>query len=233
MDTFADRLRTRLLPALLLATGVALIGSGLLSYTSAVEPQPVAQALQSYVPPPTPEPGLDLPDGGGGGGGNEPSFPPDRVATRVVISKLRIDLPVIAQPPGSGDFPLCDVALYFTDLGQPGSGRATYIYAHAREGMFYSMLVSSQDHNGAKMIGDIVQVYTSDNYLFLYEIFQVRRHATDLVDAYNDTDGNLWLQTSEGPNASYPKLQVVAKFLSADKTDPNAAHPAAHPRQCQ
>lgn len=233
MDTFADRFRTRLLPALLLASGIALIGSGLLSYTSAVEPQPVARALPSYDPPPTLPPGLDLPNGGGGGGGDQPSFPPDRVATRVVISKLRIDLPVIAQPPGAGDFPLCDVAMYLTDLGQPGSGRATYIYAHAREGMFYPMLVSSQDHNGSKMIGDIVQVYTSDNYLFLYEIFQVRRHATDLVDAFNDTAGNLWLQTSEGPNASYPKLQVVAKFLSADKTDPNAAHPPAYPRQCQ
>ena len=233
MRSLADRFRTRLLPALLLASGVALLGSGLLSYTSAVEPQPVAQALPSYHPPPTLKPGLDLPGRDGGGGSSEPSFPPDRVATRVVISKLRIDLPVIAPPPGSGDFPLCDVAMYLTDLGQPGSGRATYLYAHARKGMFYPMLISSEDHNGAKMIGDVVQVYTSDNYLFLYEIFQVRRHVTDLVDAFNDPDGNLWLQTSEGPNASYPKLQVVAKFLSADKTDPNAAHPPAHPRECQ
>ena len=231
MRTFAERFRTRLLPALLLATGIALLGSGLLTYTSALEPQPVGQALQSYVPPPTLPPGLDLPVGSAEGAG-QPSFPPDRVATRVVIAQLRIDLPVIAQPPGSGDFPLCDVALYFTALGQPGSGRATYIYAHARDGMFLPLLVASRDHNGAKMIGDVVQVYTSDNYLFLYEIFQVRRHATDLVAAFNDVDGNLWLQTSEGPNASYPKLQVVAKFLSADKTDPNAAHPVPHPRQC-
>ena len=232
MDSVVDRFRTRLLPALLLATGIALLGSGLLTFTSAVEPQPVGQALQSYDPPPTLEPGLDLPSIGVGGSSPEPSFPPDRVTTRVVISKLRIDLPVIAQPPDAGEFPLCDVALYFTDLGQPGSGRATYIYAHARTGMFLPLLTASQDHNGAKMIGDVVQVYTSDNYLFLYEIFQVRRHTRDLTAAYDDTDGNLWLQTSEGPNASYPKLQLVAKFLSADKTDPNGAHPTPHPRQC-
>lgn len=231
MRAIAERFRTRLVPALLLALGLALLGNGLLAYTTAVEPQPVAQALESYAPLPTLPPGITLP--GGDGGPLEPSFPPDRVATRVVISKLRIDLPVIAQPPDSGTFPLCDVALYFTDLGQPGSGRATYIYAHAREGMFLPLLISSQDNNGRKMLGDVVEVYTSDNWHFLYEISQVRRHVRDLVAAYADTVGNLWLQTSEGPTAAYPKLQIVAKFLSAEPANPNDAHPAARPRQCQ
>jgi hypothetical protein len=229
--SIAERFRTRLLPALLLALGVALLGNGLLSYTTAVEPQPVAQALESYAPLPTLEPGLILP--GGNGGPTDPSFPPDRVATRVVVSKLRIDLPVIEQPPDSGTFPLCDVAMYFPSLGQPGSGRATYIYAHARDGMFLPLLLSSQDNNGRKMIGDVVEVYTSDNWQFLYEIYQVRRHVRDLSAAYADNVGNLWLQTSEGPSEAYPKLQVVARFLSAEPADPNAAHPAAHPRQCQ
>jgi hypothetical protein len=230
--SIVERFRTRLLPALLLALGVALLGNGLLSYTTAVEPQPVAQALESYAPLPTLPPGLTLP-GGDGSGSTGPSFPPDRVATRIVISKLRIDLPVIAQPPDSGTFPLCDVALYFTALGQPGSGRATYIYAHAREGMFLPLLYASQDNNGKKMLGDIAEVYTSDNWHFLYEIYQVRRHVRDLNDAYADNVGNLWLQTSEGPSDAYPKLQVVAKFLSAEPANPNDAHPAAHPRQCQ
>jgi len=232
VTSLAERFRTRLLPALLLASGVALLGSGLLVYAGTVEPQPAAESLPSYSPPGTIAPGLELPDGGSGPVAS-PSFPPDRVATRVVISKLRIDLPVIEQPPDSGSFPLCDVALYFSALGQPGSGRATYIYAHARTGMFLPLLQASKVHDGASMIGDVVQVYTSDNYLFLYEVTEVRRHVTDLIAAFNDTQGNLWLQTSEGPSDAYPKLQLVAKFLSADKTDPNAAHPAAHPRQCQ
>jgi hypothetical protein len=30
-----------------------------------------------------------------------------------------------------------------------------------------------------------------------------------------------------------PKLQVVANFLSAEKTDPKSAHPDAHPRICR
>ncbi|HEY2888434.1 MAG TPA: hypothetical protein VGJ17_07445 [Candidatus Limnocylindrales bacterium] len=230
MGSIVDRIRTRLLPALLLAIGLALLGNGLLGYTVAVEPQPVAQALESYAPLPTLPPGLILP--GGGSGPVDPSFPPDRVATRVVVSKLRIDLPVIAQPPDSGTFPLCDVALDFTALGQPGSGRATYIYAHAREGMFLPLLLASQDHNGQRLLGDVIQVYTSDNWLFLYQVSEVRRHVRDLNAAYADTTGRLWLQTSEGPNDSYPKLQIVGDFLSAERANPNAAHPAAHPRQC-
>jgi hypothetical protein len=229
VSSVADRFRTRLVPALLLALGIALLGNGLWTYTSVVEAQPVAQALESYDPLPTIDPGLVLP--GGGSGQTDPSFPPDRVATRVIISKLRIDLPIIAQPPGSGTFPLCDVALYFTALGQPGSGRATYIYAHARPGMFLPLLISSQDNGGQKLLGDVVEVDTSDNWQFLYTISEVRRHIRDLKDAFADKR-RLWLQTSEGPSDAYPKLQVVADFLSAQPTNPNRAHPAAQPRQC-
>jgi hypothetical protein len=231
VGSLADRFRTRLLPALLLAAGIALLANGLLTYTVAVEVAPVAQALESYEPLPTLPPDITLP-GGGGGSNVEPSFPPDRVATRVVVPRLHIDLPVIRQPPGTGDFPLCDVALYFPDLGQPGSGRATYIYAHARDGMFLPLLIQSEDRNGARMIGDVVEVYTSDDKLFFYTISAVRRHPHDFDAAFADTSGSLWLQTSEGPNNSYPKLQVVATFTSFQDADPNAAHPDAQPREC-
>lgn len=231
MRTFAERFRTRLLPALLLATGVALLASGLLTYTSALEPQPVAQALQSYAPPPTLPPGLDLPVGTAEGAG-QPSFPPDRVATRVVIAQLRIDLPVIAQPPNSGSFPLCDVALYFTDLGQPGSGRATYIYAHARTGMFLPLLEQSRISGGSHLLGMLVQVYTSDDQLFLYEVTKVLPHQLTLDAALNATTEQLWLQTSEGPKGTVPKLQILALPLSSGPADPAAAHPTPHPLVC-
>lgn len=231
MGPLAERLRTRLVPALLLALGVALLLTGLLSYTAAVEPAPLAQALESYRPMPTLPPGFPLPAANSSEGPDD-SFPPDRVATRIVIPRLDIDLPVIRQPPGTGDFPLCDVAMYLPDLGQPGSGRATYIYAHARPGMFYNMLLSSQNNNGARMIGAVVELYTSDDKLFLFQIFEVRRHQHDLNDAFADASGSLWLQTSEGPNNSYPKLQVVASFQSVQDANPNDAHPQAHPRQC-
>lgn len=224
----AHRFRSRLLPALLTAFGVALLANGLLTYTTAVEPAPSALPLASYRPLPT----INVAALPGGNIKNAPSFPPDRVATRVVIPKLQIDLPVMLQTPNYGEFPLCDVALYQPLLGQPGQGRATYIYAHARDGMFLPLLIASQDNNGQRMIGYVVEVFTSDNYVFLYTIAEVHRHVKDLNDAFAATTERLWLQTSEGPYSNAPKLQVVANFLSASKTDPASAHPAAHPRIC-
>jgi hypothetical protein len=136
------------------------------------------------------------------------------------------------QTANYGDFPLCDVALYQPLLGQPGQGRATYIYAHARDGMFLPLLIASQDNNGQGMLGDIAEVYTSDNDLFLYKITEVHRHVEDLSAAFAARTERLWLQTSEGPYSTAPKLQVVADYVSSDKADPASAHPDAHPRVC-
>jgi hypothetical protein len=230
VDTVGVRLRFRLLPALLTAMGLALLAGGLMSYTSAVEEPPVAQALASYEPLPTAGGDVVLP---GASAVAAASFPPDRVATRIVIRRLGIDLPIMLQTDNYGIYPLCDVAMYQPLLGQPGQGRATYIYAHAREGMFLTLLRRSErPDNGASMIGMTVEIYTSDNYLFLYTITEVRRHTRNLNDALAATTERLWMQTSEGPYGHVPKLQVVADFLSAEKADPVAAHPAAHPRIC-
>jgi len=161
-----------------------------------------------------------------------PSFPTGRVATRIVITKLGIDLPIILQKAKDGTFPLCDVALYLPELGQPGQGRATYIYAHAREGMFLPLLTTSLTNDGQGMIGDVVEVYTSDDYLFTYRIVEVDRHILDLNDAFAANTEEVFLQTSEGPHGTVPKLQVVTTFVSAATTDPKSAHPVAHPRIC-
>ena len=230
MQTLGQRLRFRLVPALLTASGLALLASGLMSYTSAVQAPPAERPLASYEPLPTIGGGIVLP--GGGGGIVTPSFPPDRVATRIVIRRLSIDLPVMLQTDNYGIYPLCDVALYQPLLGQPGQGRATYIYAHARDGMFRPLLLASEVNNGRRMLGMTVEVYTSDDWRFLYTISEVRRHTRDLNDAVNTTTERLWMQTSEGPNGTVPKLQVVADFLSAEKTTPREAHPDARPRIC-
>jgi hypothetical protein len=230
MDTRGIGLRFRLLPALLTAMGLALLAGGLMSYTTAVEPAPTFASLASYDPLPTLDAGVDLPDGSGD---LSPSFPPDRVATRIVIRRLGIDLPIMLQTDNYGLYPLCDVALYQPLLGQPGQGRATYIYAHARAGMFLPLLTRSEaGDDGRSMLGMTVEIYTSDNWLFLYTIADVRRHTTSLDDAVNATTERLWMQTSEGPHGHVPKLQVVADFLSAEKTDPKSAHPPAHPKIC-
>jgi hypothetical protein len=229
MDTVGRRLRLRLLPALLTALGVILITSGLISFTTAVEAPPVAKVLASYDPLPTVDTDLQLP---GSGASANPTFPPDRVATRVVIRRLGIDLPVMLQTDNYGEYPLCDVALYKPNFGQPGQGRATYIYAHARDGMFLPLLTASETNNGQRLIGMTVEVYTSDDWRFLYTISEVRRHSLTLDDAFNTTTERLWLQTSEGPHGTVPKLQVVADYLSSEKVDAKSAHPAAHPRIC-
>jgi hypothetical protein len=231
VEVVTPRLRSRLLPALFTALGLVLLASGLMSYTSAVETAPVARPLASYEPLPTPATGaIVLP---GGTATSNPSFPPGRVATRIVIRRLDVDLPVMLQTDNYGIFPLCDVAMYLPQLGQPGQGRATYIYAHARVGMFLPLLRASEKDDGKRMLGMTVEVYTSDDWRFLYTITEVRRHTRNLNDAVAATTERLWMQTSEGPNGTVPKLQVVADFLSAAKTDPKSAHPAAHPRICR
>lgn len=231
MDTVPLRLRSRLLPAVLTALGLALLANGLMSYTTAVQLAPEARALASYEPLPTLAGAITLP---GGGPAVNPSFPPGRVATRLVIRRLSIDLPVMLQTDNYGLFPLCDVALYLPQFGQPGQGRATYIYSHARVGMFLPMLRRSERaDDGKSMIGMTVEVYTSDDWRFLYTISEVRRHTRDLNDAAAATTERLWLQTSEGPMGTVPKLQVVADFLSAAKVDPVSAHPDAHPKICR
>jgi hypothetical protein len=231
VDSIGRRLRYRLLPALLTAFGVALLASGLLSYTSAVEGPPVARPLASYEPLPTFDPTINLP-GASIGPDVQPTFPAGRGATRIVIRQLHIDLPVMLQTDNYGTYPLCDVALYIPLLGQPGQGRATYVYAHAREGMFLPLLTASERNDGQRMLGMTVEVYTSDSWLFLYTISEVRRHTRSLDDAVNTTIERLFMQTSEGPNGTVPKLQVVADYLSSEPTDPVEAHPKAHPRIC-
>lgn len=234
MGYFADRIRTRIIPALLTALGVTLLAGGLLSYTSGA----TADLLPSSVPitdsTPTVRPTLitlpplaptDLP-------ASSPTAPADRVATRVRIAALKIDLPVVEPPPGVNTYPLCNVAMYLPELGQPGQGRATYLYAHARIGMFLPLLSASLVHDGAGMVGMVVEVWTSDDQRFLYEISQVKRHQTELTEAAAATSEELWLQTSEGPKGTLGKLQVVATPLSQEAADPADAHPVAKPLVC-
>ncbi len=232
MDDLALRIRTRLLPAILVALGVGFLTAGLLTYTAPVEAGPEPSQVPTIVTlAPTEAPSL-TPAPSGIGPGPSPTFPADRVATRVVIAQLGIDLPVV-KPPSDTAYPLCDVAMYLqAPLGQPGQGRATYLYAHARTGMFLPILDASKVNDGAKMLGMLVEVYTSDDQVFRYEITQVRRHQLTLDDAIAATTEQLWLQTSEGPKGTRPKTQVVAMPLSSGPADHAAAHPVAKPRVC-
>lgn len=167
--------------------------------------------------------------------------PGRQVATRVVIPALKIDLPVVK---GNDGYPLCNVAMYLHTansaakdaFGQPGEGRATYLYAHARDGMFgpiYETAIVRK--NPKKFLGMIVQVYSSDNKLYLYEISKYRLHAVGaaaLDDAINADTEQVWLQTSEGPKGTPGKTQLIGDFVSVSAADPADAHPRAKPVAC-
>jgi sortase family protein len=227
-------LRNRLLPAILTATGVSLIAGGLLTYTGAAEVSPPPPSPTIIAAAPTPTIAL-------------PTFPPpgsfspsasatavaDRVATRVRIPALDIDLPVIKPTGGPNDYPKCNVAMYIQELHQPGQGGATYIYAHARPGMFgpiYNLAIVK--HKPKSMIGMYVEVFTSDDMRFTYEVTEVRLDQRNLNDAIDAPGEELWLQTSEGPKGTPGKTQLRALPLTIGAATHEEAHPKARPVTC-
>ena len=245
MNRLGELLRLRILPALLVGFGVAVVTFGLVTLPNATAgPVPSASPATAVATPspsvsPSPSPSAEPSASPSPVASLEPSaspsptVPSDRVATRVAVPALGIDLPVTTQPGGPATYPACGIAMYIEQLGQPGQGRATYLYAHAREGMFLPLLTQSEIEDGAGMIGMVAQVWTSDDQLFLYEISEVRRHATDLDDAVTADREQLWLQTSEGPRGTVPKLQVVAELLSSEPADPADAHPVPSAVACE
>jgi hypothetical protein len=243
---------SRVVPALLTALGVVLITAGLLTYadpttagTAVLETPEIIEApteVNESDPPetPSPSPSASL----------DPSVSPAptpeatprhsgrEMATRVVVPALDIDLPIIR---GNEGYPYCNVAMYLSSskkadkdvFGQPGEGRATYLYSHARDGMFgpiYNLAIRDRTPN--KMLGMIVQVYTSWNRLYLYEIRSVRLHITSLDNAMSRAKEEIWLQTSEGPAGTRGKTQVIGRFLSVEDSTKKEAQPKPKPIRC-
>ena len=188
--------------------------------TPVAPPAPAFRSFEAFVFPP-------------GGSPSAPSAPPvagptTRVATRVAVPALGIDLPVIRQTVG---YPPCRVAMYLASLKQPGEGAVTYLYAHAQAGMFLPLLKESLVNDGRRMIGMEVLVWTGDNLRFTYQVNEVRRHVTTLSAAMRWKGESAWLQTSEGRGIPQ-KLQVLTAFVDVVDADPVEAHPVPHPVIC-
>jgi hypothetical protein len=234
VGTLFDRIQHRLVPALLAAGGVSLIAAGLLTYTTPAEASATASDPVIVEPTDSPAPSglLTFPplNSPSAAASATPAAP--AVATRVVVPALGIDLPVIRQPGGGNAFPPCNVAMYLQQLHQPGQPGPTYLYAHARTGMFLPILDASKVSNGRRMLGMLIQVYTADDQLYLYDIVEVRRHVTTLDGALAEKRETLWLQTSEGPVGTIEKTQVIALPLSHGPTGHKEAHPKANPVFC-
>lgn len=232
-----EQIRTRVLPALLTAFGVTILSAGLLTYSVPVEagspstPTPTPSPEPSTAVAPTPTPLITLPPIGTARPTPSEAVatpPPDRVATRVRVADLDIDLPVVR---GNDGYPYCNVAMYLPALSQPGFGKATYLYAHAREGMFLPLLRTK----GFDQRGLVVDVWTSDDWLFQYRITEVRRdqNVQDGLDdpAAAETE-QLWLQTSQGPNRSFGYTQVIAEPIGSRPANHATANPRPRPVVC-
>ena len=152
------------------------------------------------------------------------------VTTRIAMPSMGIDLPVVYQPGNA--FPWCNVAMYLPGLSQPGEAGVTFLYAHARTGMFLPLLTASLVNNGARMLGMKVYVYTSDDHLYTYQVTRVLRHQYVLPDIWSLKGQQVWLQTSEGPYGTYNKLMVVAQRISVTTASHADAHPIAQPIVC-
>lgn len=151
---------------------------------------PSAESAASTAPPsPTPLP--PIPDG-----------------YRIQILRLGIDLPIregdVERDTVQQRTPE-DYAFHLPGTGIPGTGLNTYLYAHARRGMFLTLW------NAA--VGDEVVISTPDGRALRYIVAEV--HPRVPPDAVSWTEPTaperLTLQTSTGPNPSDPRFVVVAR----------------------
>jgi hypothetical protein len=98
------------------------------------------------------------------------------------------------------------------------------------------MLTLSEVNDGASMVGMLVEVYTTDARLYLYDIDAVRRHVTTngfiALPPNMGTIQDLILQTSEGDRNTEPKLQLHAVYLYSQEVEPGEANPIPHPVIC-
>ena len=157
----------------------------------------------------------------------------NRAPTRIRIRELGVDLGVVAPPLEPGHFPYCNVAEYLPTLSRPGRPGATFVYAHARAGMFLPLLEQSRVDDGRALLGLEVVVFTSDRRRFTYEVTDVIRHVTSLDAVYRVTAEELILQTSEGPRETIEKMLVVAAPREERSASPDEARPPTNPVRCE
>ena len=190
---------TVLAGVLLLAVGIALVAGGALPRAGSVAPIALPNVSATASTPaattspdsttlsPTPEP---IPDG-----------------YRIAMPRLGIDLP-IAEGDVQRDVVIQrtpeNFAFHFPGTAIPGTLGNSYIYAHARQGMFLSLWNAR--------VGDNVSITTpgGDELKFLVTEVHPRVPPADTSWLQPTGDERLTLQTSTGPNRDDPRFVVVA-----------------------
>jgi LPXTG-site transpeptidase (sortase) family protein len=136
-----------------------------------------------------------------------PTIAPIPDGYRVLVPRLAIDLPiaegdlerdvVVQQTPEN-------FAFHFPGTAIPGGGSNTYIYAHARRGMFLTLWNAR--------VGDEVIVTTPGGGALHYVVSEVhpRIPPKDTSWLQATPTERLTLQTSTGPSPDDPRFVVVA-----------------------
>jgi hypothetical protein len=225
-----------LVPALIAGAGVFLIVAGLFYYLAPVAAEPNATPTTAPIESIAPFSLPPLLSTGPSASASE-AVTAGSIATRIKVPALGIDLAIVGN--ANEEFPLCGVAEYIVldkPLAYPGLPGATYIYAHARTGMFWPLLAQARVNDGVAMVGMWVEVYTADDQDHVYQISEVIRHVPDNTSAFDrpiaaKTD-QLWMQTSEGPIGYPDKMQVVAQPVGVVAASDADAHPTAKGQVC-
>lgn len=183
---------------LLLAVGIALVAGGGLPRAGSVAPIAVPSTSATANPPPvataasSPEvqPIGPIPDG-----------------YRIQMPRLGIDLPiaegdverdvVVQQTPEN-------FAFHFPGTAIPGTFGNSYIYAHARRGMFLSLWNAR--------VGDQVTITTPAGAELKFVVTEVHPRVPPADTSWIQPSGDerLTLQTSTGPNRDDPRFVVIA-----------------------
>jgi len=193
---------TVLAGVLLLAVGIALVAGGGLPRAGSVAPVALPSASASAMPTstvlaatttaaPTPAPTIGpIPDG-----------------YRVALPRLGIDLPI-----AEGDIERDVVvqktpenfAFHFPGTAIPGNFGNSYIYAHARQGMFLSLWNAR--------VGDQVSITTPEGVALKFVVTAVHPRVAPADTSWLQPFGDerLTLQTSTGPNRGDPRFVVIA-----------------------
>ena len=194
-------MRTRLvtfLALLLVSVGLWFLAGGLPPIAVHPTPTVTSSEFATSRPPTTAFPAT---------GASPPGARPIPDGYRVQVPRLRIDLPI-----KEGDFAR-DIdnqqtpehaAFHLPGTRIPGEGSNSYIYAHARTGMFLSLWDAR--------VGDDVIVAAPDGTQLGYVVSEVhpRIPYTEVKWAEPTPSERLTLQTSTGPNPQDPRFVVVA-----------------------
>ena len=193
---------TVLAGVLLLAVGIALVAGGGLPRGGSVAPLALPSPSASATPAPSEPTGspnvTQTP---------LPTIGPIPDGYRIRMPRLGIDLPI-----AEGDLYRDTVqqqtpenfAFHFPGTAIPGVVGNSYIYAHARRGMFLSLWNAR--------VGDEVSITTPAGVELKFVVTEVHPRVPPLDTSWlqPSDDERLTLQTSTGPNSGDPRFVVIA-----------------------